>query len=275
MQNPALLWAFVCDVLLLGICQSAYSAETASSRIVLQPQPGGMAANARVPGLANQGFFLGIPETIGCREAMLVNFPEAKIDWTGPDSQGAIGCSWSPGGRISYTARLTPADDYVDLELTVRNDTEFLWHDVFAFNCLNPISAPAYQDWKLSRTYMSSHGKPRLLATNQRIRGGMPTVEFYLPERLHPTDESVFVRGFSATSPDRTDGSWIVTLSEPAGSYMAALVVDTAFLFDNLDRCCIHAAPSLGDIGPGESSSIACRFLLRPWLTGRFSSEKP
>ena len=30
------------------------------------------------------------------------------------------------------------------------------------------------------------------------------------------------MRGFGATSPDRTDGSWIVTLSEPAGAYMAA-----------------------------------------------------
>ena len=39
--------------------------------------------------------------------------------------------------------------------MTVRNHTEFLWHDVFAFNCLNPIEAPAFQDWKLERTYMS------------------------------------------------------------------------------------------------------------------------
>ena len=35
-------------------------------------------------------FCLGIPETIGCREALLVNFPEAQVDWDGPDSDGAV-----------------------------------------------------------------------------------------------------------------------------------------------------------------------------------------
>ena len=90
-----------------------------------------------MPGLDNQVFALGIPETIGCREAMLVNFPEAKIDWEGPDEQGVVLCSWGPGGRISYTLRLVPADDFIDVEMTVRNHTEFRAY-VFAFNCINP-----------------------------------------------------------------------------------------------------------------------------------------
>ena len=114
------------------------STGTAQGRIVLQPQAGAMQVRAQVPRLDNQAFALGIPETIGCREAMLVNFPEAKIEWQGPDADGVVSCSWGPGGRISYTLRLVPADDYVDVEMTVRNQTEFLWHDVFAFNCLNP-----------------------------------------------------------------------------------------------------------------------------------------
>ncbi len=79
---------------------------------------------------------------------------------------------------------------------------------------------------------------------------------------MKPGTESVFVRGFGATSPDRTDGSWIVTLSEPAGAYMAATALDAAFLFDNSDRCCIHTAPSFGDIGPSESSTTASRLYL-------------
>ena len=70
------------------------------------------------------------------------------------------------------------------------------------------------------------------------------------------------MRGFGATSPDRTDGSWIVTLSEPAGAYMAATAMEAAFLFDNLDRCCLHAAPSFGDIGPGEASTTVSRLYL-------------
>ncbi len=235
---------------------------TAPARIVLQPRAGAMQVTAQVPGLDNQVFALGIPETIGCREAMLVNFPEAKIEWRGPDADGVVSCSWGPGGRIFYALRVIPTADYVDVEMTVRNHTEFLWHDVFAFNCLNPIEAPVFQDWKLERTYMSAQGKPRCMAQATRVKGHMPTVGFYLPERVGAGTESIFVRGFGATSPDRTDGSWIVTLSEPAGAYMAATAMKAAFLFDNLDRCCLHAAPSFGDIGPGEGSTTISRLYL-------------
>jgi creatinine amidohydrolase len=236
--------------------------QAAPARITLQSRPGAMQVEARVPGLDNQAFALGIPETIGCREAMLVNFPEAKIEWQGPDADGVVSCSWGPGGRVSYELRLIPAVDYVDVEMTVRNHTEFLWHDVFAFNCVNPIEAPAFQDWKLARTYMSSRGKPLCMARTARVKGHMPTVGFYLPEWIKAGEESVFVRGFEATSPDRTDGSWIVTLSEPAGAYMAATAIEAAFLFDNLDRCCLHAAPGFGDIGPREGSTTVSRIYL-------------
>ena len=238
------------------------AAASASSRIVLKPQAGAMQVTARVPNLDNQAFALGIPETIGCREAMLVNFPEAKVEWQGPDADGTVSCSWGPGGRISYSLRLVPASDYVDVEMTVRNHTDFSWRDVFAFNCVNPTNAPAFQDWKLQRTYMSVEGKPHCMAQTTRVKGSMPTVGFYLPARVAPGDESVFVRGFGATSPDRTDGEWIVTTSEPAGAYMAATALEAAFLFDNLDRCCLHAAPSFGDIGPGEASTTVSRIYL-------------
>ena len=43
---------------------------------------------------------------------------------------------------------------------------------------------------------------------------------------------------------------------------MAATAVEAAFLFDNLDRCCLHAAPSFGDIGPGEASTTVSRIYL-------------
>jgi len=236
--------------------------DSPETRIVLTPQAGAMQVTARVPRWNDAAFALGIPETIGCREALLVNFPEARIEWEGPDSAGVVACSWGPGGRISYSLRLVPGEDFVDVEMTVRNHTEFLWRDVFAFNCVNPIQAPTFQDWKLGRTYMQSQGKPRCMDETRRVQGSMPTVQFYLPEDVSSGSESVFVRGFGATSPDRTDGSWIVTVSEPAGGYMAATASEAAFLFDNLDRCCLHAAPSFGDIGPGEASTTVSRIYL-------------
>jgi hypothetical protein len=59
-------------------------------RIVLRPRQGHMGGSARVPALDGQVFALGIPETIGCRERMILNFPEVDIRWTGPDEEGAI-----------------------------------------------------------------------------------------------------------------------------------------------------------------------------------------
>ena len=179
----------------------------------------------------------------------------------------------SPGSTTNASHWASPRP------LTVRNHTEFLWHDVFAFNCLNPVQAPAFQDWKLARTYMSSHGQPLRMAQTTRVKGHMPTVTFYLPDRVEPRKESVFVRGFGATSSDRTDGSWIVTLSEPPGAYMAATAVEAVFLFDNLDRCCIHAAPGFADIGPGESSYAVSRMYLASGtlddFLARFQADRP
>jgi acetyl esterase len=190
-----------------------------------------------------------------------------------------VSCSWGPGGRIQYSVRMIPAADYVDVEMTIRNHTEFLWHEVFAFNCLNPTGAPDFKDWTLERTYMSSQGRPLCLARTERVRGHMPTVGFYLPDRIETGRESIFVRGFGATSPDRTDGSWIVTLSQPQGAYMAAAVVEAAFLFDNLDRCCIHAAPAFGDIGPGQTAMTVSRFYLAKGsledFLQRYAADRP
>lgn len=184
---------------------------------------------------------------------------EVDIRWTEPDKYGSISCEWTTEGRIRYETKIVPATDYVDVEMSIENLSDRLWHDVFAFNCVNPVRAPAFKDWELERTYMSQHGKPTVMSTTKRVKGPMPTVGFYLHERTPWGRESPFVRGFHATSPNRTDGSWIITLSDPPGSYMAATSPHAEFLFDNLDRCCIHAAAGFGDIPPGSSSTTVCR----------------
>lgn len=171
-------------MLLAGLGSASAADGIASRRIVLKPEAGAMQVRARVPALGNQAFALGLPETIGCREALLVNFPEARVEWQGPDADGVVACSWGPGGRISYDLRLAPAEDFVDVEMTVRNHTEFLWRDVFAFNCLNPIEAPTFQDWKLDRTYMSRQGQPFRMSGTTRVQGHMPTVGCHDP--THP-----------------------------------------------------------------------------------------
>ena len=235
-----------------------------AGRILLHPVQGKMVVAARVPHLGGQSFSLGIPETIGARERMILNFPEVdgKLTWTGPAKDGSVASQWTSEEVVHYHVRLVPGEDFVDIEMTVQNLSADTWRDVFAFNCLNPTGASGFHDWKLERTYMSSHGKPLLMAKTRRVRGHMPTVGFYTHEQTPWGHESSFVRGFSATSPNRTDDSWIVTISEDGRSHMAATSQDALFLFDNLDRCCIHSATSFGEIGPNEKSSTVARLYL-------------
>ncbi|MBE0646039.1 MAG: hypothetical protein IH600_18295 [Bacteroidetes bacterium] len=243
------------SVLLAILLQFSLSAQ----QITLVPQAGQMACVVRVPGMVRQSFILGLPETIGSSEGMILNFPEVNIQWEGPDANGVVRHEWTSSGKISYTLILTPSTDYVDATMTVRNLARSPWTHVFSFNCLNPAGAQPFQDWTLERTYMSKNGQPfRMDGTTRINRGSMPTVQFYLNENYGPV--SPFIQGFQATSPDKSDDSYIVTLSEDGNSYMAATSPKSCFLFDNLDRCCIHSATDFGTIPAGEEKTVTSRF---------------
>lgn len=234
-------------------------AGASAQQITLTPQAGQMACAVRVPGLARQSFILGLPETIGSSEGMILNFPEVTISWEGPDANGVVRHQWTSPNKVDYTLVLTPGADYVDAAMTVRNLGRGNWTNVFSFNCLNPAGAQDFQDWTLERTYMSKGGTPfRMDGTTRVNHGSMPTVQFYLNEGYGPV--SPFIQGFQATSPDRTDDSYIVTLSKDGSSYMAATSPKSCFLFDNLDRCCIHSATDFGNIPAGGEATVVSRF---------------
>ena len=78
------------------------------SRIVLESQKDATQGRARAPDLNKQIFALGIPETTGCWQAMLVHFPEARIRWPGAGREGVVSCSCDLGGRIYYVERIVP-----------------------------------------------------------------------------------------------------------------------------------------------------------------------
>jgi hypothetical protein len=261
-------------VLLLTII--SFLSVSLSQNITLQPVQDQMVCGVKVPGLARQSFALGVPETIGSAEGMILNFPDVTINWTGPDQDGVVRHSWTTPGTIFYSIALKPFSDYVDMEMSITNLSGKSWTGVFSFNCLNPVSAPQFLDWTLSRTYMSRNGQPfRMDGTTRINAGSMKTVQFYLNKSYTPV--SPFVTGFSATSPDRTDDSYIVTISEDGTSYMAATSPKANFLFDNLDRCCIHSCTDFGTIGSGQRKTVNSRFFFgRGTLSdfiARFNSE--
>ncbi len=230
-------------------------------RIILIPQENKMVCVARVLDLNDQRFAMGIPECIAEAGGRIVNHTMVeRLHWDGPDANGAVTCQWVDE-NIDYCVRIVPDYDSVDITMTIRNLTGRDWVDVYSFNCLNPVAAPDYKDWTLERTYMSKEGSPFRMDGTTRINDGPnKTVQFYLHEDYE--NVSPHVTGFKATSPDKTDGSYIVTMSEDGQSYMAATSPKAAFLFNNLDRCCIHSAPNFGDIRAGGQKTVTVRFYL-------------
>lgn len=230
-----------------------------AQKITLQPVQGDMVCAVQVHGLNRQNFALGVPETIGSSEEMILNFPEVTTNWSAPDADGIVSHSWKTSNKIEYSVKLIPHDDFVDMEMTIKNLSNKNWTNVFSFNCLNPVNAPKFLDWTLERTYMSKNGAPFRMDGTKRVNtGSMKTVQFYLHEDYKSI--SPFVNGFGAVSPDKTDDSYIVTMSEDGDSYMAATSPNALFLFDNLDRCCIHSATGFGDIPISGEKTVVSRF---------------
>jgi len=131
---------------------------------------------------------------------------------------------------------------------------------------------------------------PKRIAVKGRSSGGhVALMVGFGPDRAKPGSNdpverqssrlTCIVAGSAPTDLALQMSSRIVTLSEPAGAYMAATATEAAFLFDNLDRCCIHAAPGFGDIGPGEASTTVSRiYLAKGTLDGflkRLEADRP
>lgn len=233
-------------------------------RVKLTPQEGAMSCLATVPILEGQRFMIVIPENLSSSEGMISRHHLDEPHWDAPYESGAVGYRLVKEGKVDYSVKLTPGVDFVDVTITVKNLSEERWTNLYSFNCLHPINAPRFKDWRLERTYMSKDGKPFRMDGTTRINEGpqpyMKTLQFYLHEDYDNVSPSV--TQFRSTSPDRTDGSYIVTLSEDGDAYMAATSPKALFLFDNLDRCCIHSAPTLGDVDPGEEASVQVRLYL-------------
>ncbi len=252
-----------------------------ANQIILMPVEGQMMVNAVVPHLDRQVFGLGIPETIGSREQMwLVNHPEAEIHWQVDPIQGSVSTTWAQQGQIRYGLQHLAAQDYVDLVMTIENQSVTPWHGVFAFNCVSPAKAPGFRDSSLTRTYLSLDEEPVPLANLPRIQGPRPTITVY-PTQGHA--EPPFAQAFEATSAIDSDGSWLVVVSEAGDAYMATTTAEASFLFTNTAFGCIHAAPSFGDIAPHDAVTVKSRVYFSKGGLGDFlaryaayrANEKP
>jgi hypothetical protein len=185
---------------------------------------------------------------------MLLNIPEVRIQWEGPNDDGIVKGTWSPGGRVGYAVRIQPFVDTIEITMAIVNYTDYVWTDVWSFNCLQPRSGSDLVDADLTRTYMSVDGIPTPLAAFRGDPVPDPrTTNVYLAKYLDPERPLRFISDFSSLRSGATDDGWVVTFSRN-GTFMAANTADALFIFTNQDRGCIHAAPNFGTIGPDEQS---------------------
>lgn len=236
------------------------STTSQAKSILLMPQHETMYCNLVVPSLERQVFALTIPEDIGCDEGLLLPHSErSRIQWDGMDKHGVAGkakTSLSIPGKISYELELTSTHDTVDAAMTISNLSEVTWHNVWSFNCLSPARAPDFRDSELKRTFMSVKGEPTLLSSLPRKQ----EMGVYFHKQLSVEKQIPFISEIQGTHRDQTDRSWFITMSEDGKSYMAATSPDALFLFNNQALCCLHSAANFGNLAPGESKTVTCRF---------------
>ena len=248
--------------LIIGVFSLIGCNQKETDRIVLMPEQGRMMINALVPDLNGQIFGLGVPETIGSQEQMmLVNHSNAEIHWETDERTGSVSTTWARKDHLRYVLEIVPSKNYVDLVMTVENQSSSTWHDVFALNCVSPANAPSLRDSLHERTYISVEGEPVPLEKLPKVQGLRPTITVY-PTKFHAERLPPFAGAFEATNPVHSDGSWVIVVSEDQESYMATATGDASFLFTNTKFGCIHAAPSFGNLAPGEARTVVSRVYL-------------
>lgn len=244
-------------------------------RVVISPQAGSMVFYLNVPKWEGAGFVAQAPKSIQCAEGPLLNQSGLVIEWSEPAEDGSVECWWRAGAHLDYAIRLVPGRDSVEMITTIRNNTEFTWTEVSAFNLLLPAPDGPFYDASLGRLWMSVGGRAVPLADTHRVREPRPAFTFYFPDDLDPARRPPSIEAFGQTSDDRTDGSWMAMTDAAGARTVGVGAPSVVFLFNNIDLSSLHTAAAFGDIGPGEESTVAVRFAFVDGGVGAFVDDWP
>jgi hypothetical protein len=99
-------------------------------------QQGRMLLKVQAPGMEDEPLALIVPETIG--EAVGVPAEkEIAPSWSEND-RGELSYRWRTEGKVEFSARVTPGNDWADVALEITNLSEQAYRNLFVFTCLNP-----------------------------------------------------------------------------------------------------------------------------------------
>jgi hypothetical protein len=222
-----------------------------------------------------------IPETLSCREGIFKVYYHPIVEWA-RHSDGSISYEWSTSDEayralishdrarmygpvfiqgIRYKVIISLAPDGLDLSFKATNTSNRTFHDVTVFPCLGRPSA-RFQDESLERTYVLTGDG--LQPVGRFDRGSADPRRTHFRVAGHP--EMPFVNKPFWGEPNATivkQGA-ILRVSEDGQWTIGTAWQRVAEVFYNEDahHQCIHSAALLGDLKPGQSSTVSGRIVL-------------
>jgi hypothetical protein len=227
------------------------------SAIQIDGQNGSMVCFvSEIPAFPGETIAFGVPEAIG---------DVARSFWFGainPTWEQSDGCWLSRGempGELSYRLKVSAQADFVDVSIELRNESDTHWEHSHAFNCINAGSSISLADHDCRRHWACAGGKLRRLIEIPRVFGPRPTIQLYSVEGAPKGAEIPFVARFASTPADTQLEGWLAIQSGDGKRLMATVSKPALYLFQNMEYSCIHSAPDLGALAPGETGSALTR----------------
>lgn len=226
--------------------------------VSFSPSPRTMAGGLGHPDVfPGEHFGINIPEAIGdATRTVWQNL--IRTEWT-RTAVGAWQSRATVAGELAYAAELTCGADTVDIRISLTNESDRVWSQSLAFNCLNCGSAPSVRDHECIRHWVGSGGHLRQLATVPRVFGPRPTIQLYSVQGSPPGADIPFVARFAATPSDVALEGWMAIEARDKKRLVAVVSRPALFLFQNMEYSCIHSSPGFGPLAPGETGEALTR----------------
>ena len=238
------------------------------------------------PDLSSEWWYLA-PENV-CSERGMLIIDNFDVQWSGPDSEGALEHTWATSqayldvmrsrykfvdeqGSIRYRVRLTPRANGVDIDFRIRNTGKTVLENVTADFCLINHGYPVYPflnrkvftrnledrwggrsflDTDSNRTWVYAGGK---LVQAGSMRAQQPW-KWMVKGAVVPRPLLAFY-GAETAIEDRVDKS-VICRSSVSRDWSVVYGWRRAFLvWQNPSLQCIHVDPEFGNIAPGEEAS--------------------
>ena len=207
-----------------------------------------------LPQLPLQEFRIAIPELVSDAHAAILPWgyssPQFEI------SDHFAGLNIRVPGAIQMQAKVTFGRERVEAKVRAINLSSRKWQVANIFTCFNCGHSSLFRDPEAVRTYVATKNGWKSVAdvtsglecrtpyTFVPITGGPELNDMWACRELKACRAAVASSGEMSIA--SVDGQWIARIS----------TLHPAYLFNNRDLSCLHAAPCIEQVDPGASSEF-------------------